>query len=518
MTLKQFEEQWQALFQRDAAVNHAATARGTSNDDEEDPFDCSDLVIPTTHDLVDAVANEFVQRWQELDERKVLADAPDVSRNSETILGDDDAEEDCDDDEEEKEDETEDTTLIHASFSGRKRRRQVRASRHIRLPEHFDYTTSKHGSTPPPDNGSGDRVVSLDDPTTTLSYHTELWKLFHEIPSNVQLEAKAVAGVGQSLPHTKRLYDEIMEAQTQRDYFKVDGYALSRFRMNDRHDLPPVMYCGDSTKQKTTTCASHDHVCATMRLEFFRQQMYRGSSPDSKRMVLEFLGTQTLLHVHRVLVEFTNDELWERAAAAESETAVTIPTSTSSTERSGFFFIEGVFYTTGSVDYTTPILEWMKSGTKREQTKRLRTHLGLTNFDTLPPVRSMAETRLDDIACRLGLRYVHVMHGDVECTVFVTDRRLLPRTAADRLEFPLIHDIWTSPSNPTLPECGACQRRPGSIATATTCEITGGHCLLCEDCCRQLQLPHKAPDQIKRFSEWKSPADLSTGATTEQWF
>ena len=430
-------------------------------------------------------------------------------------IGDDDDDDDDDDDGGDGDPST-----------NRKRKRRVRVSRHIRLPERFDYTTSKCNS-PPPDDGTGDRVVSLDDPTSTLSYHAELWKLFREIPSDDQIEQEAVAGC--NLPNTKQIYDEITEVQGQSNYFQVDGHALSRCRMNDRHDLPPfMMLCNNSSSNNNNsprTAFTMDDYGSTLRFEFFRQQMCRGSSPDSKRMVLEFMGTQTLLSVHRALVEFTDDELWE---AAEQEATIAATNSTSTTtnsettinhtdnERSGFFFIEGIFYTAGPVDYTTPILEWMNTGNQQEKNKRLRTHLGLTEFDTLPPVHSMAETRLQDIACRLGFRYVHVMHGDVECAVFCTDRRLVSRTAAASLNFPIIHDIW-SPS-PTLPECGACQRRPGSIATATTCEITGGHRVLCEDCCRQLQLPHKARDQIKRYSEWKSQADLSMGASTEKRF
>ena len=97
--------------------------------------------------------------------------------------------------------------------------------------------------------------------------------------------------------------------------------------------------------------------------------------------------------------------------------------------------------------------------------------------------------------------------------VFATDRRLLPKSTAEKLQFPVLHDVW-SPSYPQ-PECDACKSLPGAIATATTCELTGGHRLLCEECCRQLQLPTLARDQIKRYSVWRSQADLSMGANLE---
>ena len=262
----------------------------------------------------------------------------------------------------------------------------------------------------------------------------------------------------------------------------------------------------------------HD-FCATLRLEFLRQQMRRTSTPDSYRMVLEFLGSQTLLDVHRAIAELTEDDLWDEAEKLKSSSTTSTTTDSNqqqTMETSGFFFIEGTFYTAGAVDYTTPILQWMKTGNEREQKSRLRTHLGLTVFDSLPPVRSMADTRLEDISCRLGMRYVHVMHGDVECAVFATDRRLMAKTAARDLHFPILHDVWTPSYN--LPECDACQARPGSIATATDCAVTGGHRILCQDCCRKLQLPSQARDQIQRFAVWRGQADLSAGATLDTTF
>lgn len=522
IALKQFEEQWRILFHRDAslivppteaaAAKPTAPTQGDAADDEAgDPFDCSTLAIPPTHVLVDTVADEFVQRWKALDERKIAALPSGTEQNEEpqavraaAAAPEEDGELVDGEDE-------------HSSRSNQRKPKRRRNSslptwydKHIRLPQGFDYATKQNA--PPPDDFT-DRVVSLEDPTVTLSYHTELWKLFAEIPSDQTLEDEAVAGC--NLPNTKRLCDEIAEIQNDREScYTTDGHALSRFRMNDRHDLPPP----EGIDPRKFSAMSD--FCSTLRFEFFHQHMKRLSSPDSNRMVLEFLGTQTLLDVHRALVELTEDELWEEAEkkATSTVTGATekASTSCSSCESSGFFFIEGIFYTAGSVDYVKPIHEWMKTGKKEGQTRRLRVHLGLTNYETLPPIRSMKNTRLEDISCRLALRYVHVMHGDVECSVFATDRRLLTKKGAADLQFPIIHDIW-SPSHP-LPECEACQSRPGCIATASTCEITGGHRLLCEDCCRQLQLPIKACDQIKRYSEWRSQADISAGAMLEKYF
>jgi len=528
ITLKQFEEQWKILFHRDASLIVPPTeTNGPAGaaEQEEDPFDCSSVAIPPTHVLVDQVADEFVQRWKALDERKIASSSYSAAVGEQKIEEQEESDKASDEEEDERIDHGEGEQPSRSKQRKHKRKRSLPTwyEKHIRLPERFDYATK---DTPPPDDGTGDRVVSLEDPTATLSYHTELWKLFNEIPSDQTLEQEAVADGGKSsLPNTKRLCDEIAEIQNVRETcYTTDGHALSRFRMNDRHDLPPEgIECSSSINDnnkhaRKTVVLAMSEFCSTLRFEFFHQHMKRGSTPDSNRMVLEFLGAHTLLDVHRALVELTEDELWEEAekAAVTADGTEKAKTSSSTSERSGFFFIEGIFYTAGSVDYIKPIHEWMKIGKREGQTRRLRTHLGLTNYETLPPIRSMKSTRLEDISCRLALRYVHVMHGDVECSVFATDRRLLTKKAAANLQFPIIHDIW-SPSHP-LPECEACQSRPGCIVTATTCEITGGHRLLCEDCCRQLQLPSKARDQIKRYSEWRGQADISAGAMLEKYF
>jgi hypothetical protein len=189
-------------------------------------------------------------------------------------------------------------------------------------------------------------------------------------------------------------------------------------------------------------------------------------------------------------------------------------------DSSGFFFLEGVFYTTGSVDYTSPIVTWLQSGSRKEQDQRAA-HLGLprvavtsSSSDVPFPVHSMADTLLEDLTLRLGIRYLYCCHGDVECSILCTDRRLVSKSTATR--YPIVHDIWM-PSY-LIPECEACRYRVAVIATSTECEETGGHVALCEDCSRQLQLQTLAPDSVQEYSVWRSQADLSAGAASESLF
>jgi snRNA-activating protein complex (SNAPc), subunit 3 len=464
------------------------------------------LAVPPTYVLADWVADDFVERWRELDQRKISA--------NDVVVDDDDT----------LQNDTNDGGQLHDDSQQRQTKRPKRTplprwyEKHVRLPEQFDYATQQ--TEPPSPDDDDDRVISLDDPDATTSYHTELWKLFRDIPRVQQLDEEAVAG--HCLAHMEQLHNEINQGRTCTT--NLDGHALSRLRMNDRHDLPPPPppSCMRTAIEKRGGGAR----IGTLRVECWRQQLRRGSTPDSNRMVLECLGSQTLLDLHTAVVELTHDELLCPPHGADMNTTTTdagdgaavdiannnnnnTDDATQDAVSSGYFFIEGIFYVTGSVDYTSPILEWLASGNEREQKRRL-SYLGIST-QSLPSVRPMADIRLDEIACRLGVRYVHVHHGDVECAMFVTDRRFVSKETASKIQFPIIHDIWT-PSY-TIPECEVCQNRPAAVATSTTCQVTGGHRALCEACCRQLKLPITARDKIKRYSLWRGQADLSAGAS-----
>jgi snRNA-activating protein complex (SNAPc), subunit 3 len=107
-----------------------------------------------------------------------------------------------------------------------------------------------------------------------------------------------------------------------------------------------------------------------------------------------------------------------------------------------------------------------------------------------------------------------VHNGDVECAIFVTDRRILLRDRVEQIhQFPIIHDLWTPSYN--IPECDVCQNRVAVIATSTECSITHGHVALCEPCSRQLRLQSTSRKHIERYSIWRGQADLSMGASKE---
>ena len=417
------------------------------NDDDEDPFECQSIAYPTTHAIVEMVLDESIQLWQELDDRKVARDKYEDLKRKHGERQQEEVEEEEDGDDGDTEENApmdgQSTKPSNLKKTAARKRPKIHkggwrfSDNRLQLPEQFDYATRR--STPPEDDGSGDRVISLLDPTKTLSYHQELWKLFESVPTAEQLEQEAKEGI--HLPNTEKVLAEIAEA-TQKNG-RADIHSISRLRMSDRHGLPPP-----ASKSNNRYESRNNHV-STIRFEFWRRQLKRGVAPDCNRMVLEYLDSQSLLDVHNHLVELSEDYLW---------------TNNVDEVASGFFFIEEVFYTVGCVDYVGPILNWIDGPTGRPNPARRR-YLGISSLEALE-VKSMQDMPLSKLELRLGMRYVHVHHGDVECAMFVTDIR---RTRHANVPYPLIHDIWT-PSYPT-PICEACKQL---VAVFVTSQIVEG--------------------------------------------
>lgn len=418
ISLKDHETKWRILVNRQTTFqqNFREQMTNDSQQNTEDPFDCSSIVIPPLYVQAEQVVADSIQKWEQLEERKVVSGErnPTWYRN------------------------------------------------HVRLPDHFDYTTQ---GDPPVDNNDGDRVVSLEDPTEHLSYERALWDLFASVPTASDLLSRQV----HELKRTNEVLEEI--SQGFKDYSRIDGHSLSRLRMKDRHGLPP---------------SDSPHQVPTIVFECWRRLPGRFGAIEPHRMVLEFLGTQTLLDLHRSIIELTDDRLWNRSRSAQEDTI-----------DSGFFFMEGIFYSVGTVDYVTPIRSWLSCNEK--SASRLK-YLGLKGVSLSS--RPMQGIALQDLEMRLGVRYVHVHHGDVECSIYLIDRKISPK----QVTYPLIHDIWTPPFATSV-DCEACRTRTATVVTSTLCEE--GHRLLCKPCCRQLCVPE---EHVEEFMVWKGQSDLSAGA------
>jgi hypothetical protein len=238
------EERWNTLLQSPhftpnfhKKISNSNKEGDDENDDhDDDPFDCRSVALPPTHDLVEGVLQEYKQRWEQLDDRRVVNDSS-LKQETNDIL----TNVDVDDNDNDNDDSSAQAKRNEANNDEDNRALEIRKPPHkggwrfadgrLRLPKQFDYATKR--SEPPDDDddddGGGDRVISLLDPSRQLSYHQELWKLFASVPNAEEIENEARSGA--RLPQTMRVYTEIIEGTKQSS--RLDGHSLSRLRILD---------------------------------------------------------------------------------------------------------------------------------------------------------------------------------------------------------------------------------------------------------------------------------------------
>eukprot|EP00980_Cylindrotheca_fusiformis_P003782 scaffold834_cov123-Cylindrotheca_fusiformis.AAC.29 len=421
-----------------------------NNDDDDDLFDCSSLAVPPTRELVESVLLEHLEKWKALDDRKLVKDPA--------------------------------ASAAAGNESSSRKRVRWDFDRQLRLPKDFDYRTVL--KEPPPHGPNDATVIDLLDPTRRhpLSYPQELWKLFAAVPTVNDIKDQARSNA--QLPRTMHVYNEIVEGTKRVP--RLDAHALSRLRMSDRHGMPPPS--PEGSKQQSPSVS-------TIRFEFLRRQLKRGSAPDGRRMVLEFLSSQTLLDVHNSIVQMLEDDEWVSQEEGQTD--------------SGCFFIEDQFYSTGTTDYTGPIIQWIDGGGPPNPARR--GYLGISATKSFHDVKPMHETTLTQVPFRLGMRYYHATHGDVECSFSVTDVRMVKRA---NVPYPIIHDIWT-PTYP-LTHCDACERFAATYVyhhrgTAAHGFQDGEPKALCDNCCDQLKLLEKEKSALQLHTVWKNKSELSLG-------
>jgi hypothetical protein len=174
------------------------------------------------------------------------------------------------------------------------------------------------------------------------------------------------------------------------------------------------------TETETETETKMD--CATIKIEFWKEQVKR-FGPDPNKCEMEFLSTQTLQDVHNAIVELSEDDLFQKGLGLGTRTTsdntatgsgdstgtatatatgtgtgtgtgtatgtstntgsgTTTPTATPTatpnsstpapTSSSGYFFIEDTFYSTGDVDYVTPVMTWLNNNNQNPNTKKTK--------------------------------------------------------------------------------------------------------------------------------------------------
>eukprot|EP00957_Ditylum_brightwellii_P162096 12341114-Ditylum_brightwellii.AAC.1 len=66
------KQQWETLLL--TQLPHLAPTTYESNKDKgnDDPFECYSVALPTTHDLVNRVLQEYMHHWDQLDHCRVI--------------------------------------------------------------------------------------------------------------------------------------------------------------------------------------------------------------------------------------------------------------------------------------------------------------------------------------------------------------------------------------------------------------------------------------------------------------
>jgi len=511
-TAKHCAKQWESLFQlRD---RHNATLKSTSsstantisnntntNSSAQDVFNCEELIIPPSHELVNKEVDIGIQRWKDLAARVIVEeDGPTICKTE------DDGTTDTIDSKITLKNEE---LLLDAATSGDKRKHRL-------LPYNFDYMCKKkkpsNNDTTAEDNiisGSADdivvnqyhhrpKVISLVDPTQTLDYESELWNVFNSMKTSTELEKIYALGsntkkkssdnpdvadntikpsvdneeISHGCKHTLNVKQNLVGWIKKNT--RLDAHSLGRLRVRDCHTNPVV---GTTTLNSTNgddqSQLNGATLQTTIRFEILRQSqnLKRASGPDGNRMEVELHGSHhTLLDLHRLLVECSLNA----SSLKDGDENNNI--------HPGVFFIENNFYTCGDVGdkIGIAIKNWLsdkKLGAMEEEelsTHILRQqHLGISNKINMIP---MSEMKLEDLPLRLGVRYYHMLvppptplhfgSNNVMClanesAVYVTG--IHTHKSNDSSKKPIIiHDTWASPQRHT---CLACNYFLATVVT-----------------------------------------------------
>jgi hypothetical protein len=570
LTVNERIHQWKSLSELMKRIPQSPKEDDEVDEEEDDPFDCSDLIVPPTFELVQNVLSEHMKDWEELDSRVIVTDKPMGNNNrkregrglnqgkvcEENLDNGSDAKNNqieehlCQEvgNEEKDVEITEEQIIGSGDYAG------VNWGWHanrIRLPDYFDYACRGEPPQLPVTAEQRSRrrqVISLEDPTQLLDYETELWKLFNNVPIAEEIENEAIEG--SICRKTIRVRNEIEEGL--KEYTRLDGHSLNRLRKRERHHWPRI---NQIKKKNQPDSGGLGDICgATITIECWRRQLKRGSGCDSNRCEMEFIESQTLLDLHNLIVHCSQDDLFnygmcKQKSSQDNEASTEISDEVHSSR--GYFFIENTFYTHGDVDYISPILKWLDeevlytpNNNSQEESRKKRKYmkkapptvlrcrkefLGIQKNVNLKVV-PMKNVKLSEIRFKLACRYVHVFNGDCESTLFFSD--VCMRMSNENIsvsQYPLIHDIFTTTTSMTTIQessiCQGCERGSVIVMTLNDEMTDGGPTLLCPVCYAKLHYNAEGTDllynnfQVVPISVLQNLRDLSVGNdTTEALF
>mmetsp|Transcript_16579 Transcript_16579/g.21571 ORF Transcript_16579/g.21571 Transcript_16579/m.21571 type:complete len:573 (-) Transcript_16579:252-1970(-) len=495
---KRQRERWEYLASRNVrhrgnSDNFCPSSLKQGNDGEEnDPYDCSNLM--DDFNVQKIIANEIkcgVKEWKALNERRIVR-----TENS--------------------------------NDSEKARRPGRTASEFVFLPHKFDFRNEL--SSPPTfediDNSRHDKVVDIMNPGSELYYETELWKIFKKVRhlENVEKELackldeaeKAVYRKTSKKSASRLVKQELDKVSSSRTFNITDAHSSCRIRNKNLHHFPSVGSAQIEHGKRFSYVSSNNSLCSdndvsdveasrgdresgnnsftsaivncVVRIECMKRQYCRGVSHDHGRLEMDFLGHQTLLDVHNYI---TSQSRAGNKSIADVDSILDL--------KSGLFFIENVFYVAGSEDYSKQILEWLNEKDEDGFIAPRHRALGISKRDLLGCVRQMKDMQLQDISFRLGVRYVHFMHGDVQTNFFFTCIR--PAMNGEIIpydSYPVTLDSWSTKRSFSS-VCDACSMR-GASAVCVDDELTdGGPKLFCAMCYHFLHYNKGAQISYKNF-------------------
>ena len=482
---------WSTILLARDNRKRAVMTNDANEKDVDIMFDCSDLIIPSTTDLLEREAEKAIEKWKDLDSRVIETD--DVGGGG----GESDA---------------------AVSVDGRHKSVGGRPIKERMLPPNFDYQCRNKS----PDNDDGDnnnnnnmddgsnnkcrkRVISLLDPTKTLDYESELWKVFKSMPTVQEVERQYALGSSDEIPHgdndpfpslnhgcqhTLTITNTL--EKLRRKYTRIDAHSLGRLRVRDRHSSL-YDYSGEDTVVSNNSSLL---LQTTLRFEVLKpnvEDLKRGSGPDGNRLEVELHGSQhTLLDLHHTLVEHASISSGGGGDGGDGD----IP--------AGVFLIEDALYTHGDVGEAVAdsILNWLDEFNSKQSEKKKEAVLSKTTPEdandgkaqTKLKMVSMDGIKLKDLTLRLGVRYTHINLQSSEIdkniswdqsnasAIFVTSIQSHPipcssspengeqeqngRQSVNTRVPIIIHDIWTSSQqSQTHTMCAACNYLPATVAT-----------------------------------------------------
>ena len=514
-TAKHCSKQWESLFLLRDSKKTTLNTNSNNNanySSAQDVFNCEELIIPPSHELVNNEVDIGIQRWKDLAARVIVEeDGPTICKTE------DDGTTDTIDSSSKITLKNEEL-LLDAATSGDKRKHRL-------LPYNFDYMCKKkkpsNDDTTAEDNiisGSADdinvnqyhhrpKVISLVDPTQTLDYESELWNVFNSMRTSTELEKIYALGSNtkKKSSNNPEIDNSTRDASVDNEEIshgckhtldvkqnlvgwikkntRLDAHSLGRLRVRDCHANPESsgIACPANRDDQSQPNNTDTPLQTTIRFEILRhsQNLKRASGPDGNRMEVELHGSHhTLLDLHRLLVECSLN-----ASSLKEEEGGDDDGGNNNNIQPGVFFIENNFYTCGDVgdEIVLAIKNWLsdkKSGAMEEEEPSTLTprqqYLGISSKINMIP---MSEMKLEDLPLRLGVRYYHMLvppptslhlgSNDVmslanESAVYVTGIHTHKGKTMSTKPSIIIHDTWASPQRHT---CLACNYFLASVVT-----------------------------------------------------